>query len=101
MTGIAREVSLSKAPWRMRQWGAVSAEPVKLNGFMILIISGEDDPVGRMGKGPVWLWKKYRSLGLSGTVLKLYPHMRHEILNENGKERVYKDILTFILPGYY
>ena len=67
----------------------------------ILIISGEDDPVGRMGKGPVWLWKKYRSLGLSGTVLKLYPHMRHEILNENGKERVYKDILTFILPGYY
>ena len=38
---MAREVSLSKAPWRMRQWGAVSAVPIKLNGFMILIISGD------------------------------------------------------------
>lgn len=27
---------------------------------------------------------------------KLYPNMRHEILNENGKELVYKNILAFI-----
>jgi alpha-beta hydrolase superfamily lysophospholipase len=67
----------------------------------ILIISGEDDPVGRMGKGPVWLWKKYRNMGLNRTVLKLYPRMRHEILNEDGKETVYRDILRFIRPGYY
>ena len=67
----------------------------------ILIISGEDDPVGRMGKGPVWLWKKYRNMGLNRTVLKLYPRMRHEILNETGKEIVYRDILRFIRPGYY
>lgn len=66
----------------------------------IYIISGQDDPVGRMGKGPVWLWKKYRSLGLTGVTLKLYPNMRHEILNETGKEIVYKDILGFVQPGY-
>ena len=66
----------------------------------IYIISGQDDPVGRMGKGPVWLWRKYRSLGLTGATLKLYPNMRHEILNETGKESVYKDILSFVQPGY-
>ena len=66
----------------------------------ILIISGEDDPVGRMGKGPVWLWKKYRSLGITGAALKLYPRMRHEILNETDHMTVYRDILNFIMPGY-
>ena len=66
----------------------------------IYIISGQDDPVGRMGKGPVWLWRKYRSLGLTGATLKLYPNMRHEILNETGKEIVYKDVLSFVQPGY-
>ncbi len=66
----------------------------------IYIISGQDDPVGRMGKGPVWLWRKYRSLGLTGVALKLYPNMRHEILNETGKEIVYKDVLSFVQPGY-
>ena len=66
----------------------------------IFIISGQDDPVGRMGKGPVWLWRKYRSLGITGAILKLYPGMRHEILNETDKEIVYRDILSFIQPGY-
>lgn len=66
----------------------------------ILIISGEDDPVGRMGKGPVWLWKKYRNLGIRGTNLKLYPEMRHEILNETDPMKVYGDILNFVTPGY-
>ena len=66
----------------------------------IFIISGQDDPVGRMSKGPVWLWKKYRSLGITGALLKLYPNMRHEILNETNKEIVYKDILTFVQPRY-
>jgi alpha-beta hydrolase superfamily lysophospholipase len=62
----------------------------------VLIIAGQDDPVGRMGKGPKWLCKKYNALGLSRVDLKIYPGMRHEILNETDKETVYRDILTFI-----
>ena len=64
----------------------------------VFIIAGEDDPVGRMGKGPSWLYDKYRSLGIADTRLKLYPHMRHEILNETERETVYRDILDFLLP---
>lgn len=62
----------------------------------VFIIAGQDDPVGRMGKGPEWLYKKYTSLGLEGTRLRIYPHMRHEILNETGKEAVYQDVLDFL-----
>ena len=32
MTGMAREVSLSKAPWRMRQWGAVCGVMCRTKG---------------------------------------------------------------------
>ena len=49
-----------------------------------------------MGKGPEWLYKKYGGLGLNGTLLRIYPHMRHEILNETGKETVYQDVLDFL-----
>ncbi len=62
----------------------------------ILIIAGEDDPVGRMGKGPSWLYNRYKKLGLSDVTLKIYSRMRHEILNETDRERVYRDVLEFI-----
>ena len=63
----------------------------------ILIIAGEEDPVGQNGKGPRWLDKKYRALGVKDVTLKLYPHARHEIHNEDIWETVYQDILDFIL----
>ncbi len=62
----------------------------------ILVIAGEDDPVGACGKGPRRLEKMYKELGIKNVELKMYPHMRHEILNETGKEQVYNDILEFI-----
>lgn len=62
----------------------------------VLIISGADDPVGACGKGPANLAKVYKKLGMSNVELKIYEHMRHEILNEDAKEMVYNDILKFI-----
>ena len=61
----------------------------------IFIIAGVEDPVGHMGKGPMKLEKVYKSYGLKNVKLKLYPNMRHEILNENNNREVYKDILEF------
>ena len=63
----------------------------------ILLVSGEDDPVGQMGKGVRWLENTYRvKMGISDTKAIIYPHMRHEILNEDEKLRVMEDILAFI-----
>lgn len=61
----------------------------------IFIIAGEEDPVGAKSKGPKALYEMYKGLGVKNCELKLYKHMRHEILNENEKDIVYKDILNF------
>ncbi|MGI6713967.1 MAG: alpha/beta fold hydrolase [Bacilli bacterium] len=62
----------------------------------ILITAGQEDPVGRHGKGIEALVKIYEKFGLRHVEHKLYPKMRHEVLNENGKEEVYNDILAFL-----
>ena len=58
----------------------------------MLIISGENDPVGGYTKGI----KKYisilKKLGFTNVTSKLYPECRHELLNELNKEEVYADI---------
>lgn len=61
----------------------------------ILLIAGMNDPVGANGKGPAQVAKRLAAAGRDVT-LKLYPGMRHEIHNENGREQVYRDILSFI-----
>jgi len=62
----------------------------------VYITAGKEDPVGAYGKGPARLAKLYKKFGLKNVELKLYDHMRHEILNEDNKEMVYNDILNFI-----
>ncbi|MBP5092239.1 MAG: alpha/beta fold hydrolase [Bacilli bacterium] len=63
----------------------------------IAIMAGEEDPVGASGKGPRDLAKMYEKLGVKKVHLKLYPHMRHEIHNEIGKEQVWADLKDFLL----
>ena len=63
----------------------------------ILLIAGEEDPVGQNGKGVRWLEKTYKQQGIKDVTMILYPHMRHEILNEIGKEKPYADVKEFIL----
>ncbi len=61
----------------------------------ILIISGNDDPVGSMGKSVLKLFNFYKKLGLNANMI-LYKNARHEILNEPIKQQAYKDVLNFI-----
>jgi alpha-beta hydrolase superfamily lysophospholipase len=63
----------------------------------VMFLSGEDDSC--MG-GPAGLDKAVCALkeaGYRNVGIMTYPAMRHEILNEIGKERVWQDILSFIL----
>lgn len=62
----------------------------------ILIISGEDDPIGLYGIGVKSLYHFYLSLGFKKISLKLYKNCRHEILSELNKEQVYEDILHWL-----
>lgn len=62
----------------------------------ILLVSGEEDPVGAYGKLVKDLHKFYLDIGMEDTSIKLYEGARHELLHEINKEEVYKDILKWI-----
>ena len=62
----------------------------------IYILSGANDPVGKNGRMVKKTYELFKKNGMKNVTLKLYPNMRHEILNEIGKEEVYKDILEWI-----
>lgn len=61
----------------------------------VLLAAGAEDPCGGYGKGVEREYEKLLSTG-ANVSLKLYPDMRHEILNEIGKEAVWADFLEFI-----
>ncbi len=62
----------------------------------ILLVAGDEDPVGACGKGPKALEEMYKKLGVKDVSLILYPHMRHEILNETDSFKVVNDIISFL-----
>ena len=62
----------------------------------ILLASGKEDPVGNYGKGVEKVYKQFSDLGIRDLEIKLYDDMRHELLNEIGKEEVYEDILFWL-----
>ncbi|WLD58166.1 alpha/beta hydrolase [Salinispirillum sp. LH 10-3-1] len=61
----------------------------------VVLLAGGKDPVGRFGKGPRALTQRLRKLGYSAE-LKLYPSMRHEILNEKDKSLVWADFQRMV-----
>ncbi|MBQ4625991.1 MAG: lysophospholipase [Clostridia bacterium] len=67
------------------------------NELPLLIIAGEEDPVGAYGKGIKQVYNDLLQSGQKDVTLRLYPEMRHEILNEFGKEKVYEDVAAWAI----
>ena len=69
----------------------------KMNKDMpVLMISGWKDPVGENGKGVKRVFRMFCEAGMKHVHLKLYPHCRHELLNETIKSEVMDDIAKWI-----
>ncbi|MFK3916031.1 MULTISPECIES: alpha/beta fold hydrolase [unclassified Psychrobacter] len=64
--------------------------------FPMLFISGEDDPIGEMGRGIRRVVTRLDKRHFSHVDIQLYPNMRHEVLHEKDKQTVYQDILEWI-----
>ena len=61
----------------------------------ILLISGNDDPVTGYKKGRIKSLKVLKKAGFKNIEKIVLEKMRHEILNEKEKDKVYKKILDF------
>ena len=62
----------------------------------VLVLSGSEDPVGLYGKAPREVFERLTAAGSDDVELKIYENMRHEVLNEKGKEEVYSDIAEWL-----
>lgn len=69
---------------------------VKNPDLPVYFVAGGDDPV--IGNELKWFQtiEFLRGVGYTQVSGKLYENMRHEILNEIGKEEVYADLLSFM-----
>jgi len=61
----------------------------------LLVVSGEDDPVGNLGAGTTAAAEALRAAGISDVTLKLYKGDRHEILNELDRQQVFEDLYNW------
>lgn len=66
------------------------------NTIPMLVISGDQDPVGNYGKEVNRMLSLYRKWGYTRVTGKLYPECRHELLQELNADEIMKDILSWI-----
>lgn len=62
----------------------------------LLLTAGAQDPVGAYGAGVRKAYESYKAQGIRDVEIRLYENDRHEILNENDKDVVSKDIYDWI-----
>ena len=62
----------------------------------VLFTAGAEDPVGANGEGVLRAADQLKKAGVRSVDVQLYDGMRHEILNEVGKEQVFCDIADWM-----
>ena len=62
----------------------------------VLLVSGEEDPVGDYGSGVKNVADRLKTTGHTRVTVKLYPGCRHEVLNETNRQEVMDDLLAWM-----
>ena len=65
----------------------------------VLLIAGDQDPVGEYGAGVERVYRLLCDAGLHRVFLKFYRGARHELLLEQNRAEVFEDVLHFITTG--
>lgn len=88
--GFINLFSLMQDAYDIRHWSLKNPE------MPVLFISGKEDPCLTSEEKFREAVKAMEKAGYENVRSVLYPSMRHEILNEAGKERVWNDVLAFL-----
>ncbi|MDR1445431.1 MAG: lysophospholipase [Treponema sp.] len=62
----------------------------------VYFFAGDEDPVGDYGRGVEKVYQSVKAAGVKDVSLKLYKGGRHEMLNEENREEVYRDTLEWL-----
>lgn len=62
----------------------------------VLFVSGAMDPVGGCGKGVRRALRSFERAGARDVSIRLYPGLRHEILNEECREEIFEDLYQWL-----
>ncbi|HIX65348.1 MAG TPA: alpha/beta hydrolase [Candidatus Anaerotruncus excrementipullorum] len=62
----------------------------------LLLVSGEQDPVGEFGMGVTRVYDRYLKAGMQDVELVLYDGARHELLHETNRQQVFQDLLDWL-----
>ena len=62
----------------------------------ILLIAGDQDPVGAKGKGVRAVREQYQGAGVVDVTCTLYPGARHEVFNETNRDEVTADVIRWL-----
>ena len=76
---------------------AYSVPANSIRRLPVLLLSGQDDPCTEYGKNLQKISRLLSSSDSADVIIKTYPRMRHEILNEAGRIRGWRDILDYCL----
>lgn len=88
--GFLNLFKLQKSAFEVSGWSIGNTD------LPILLIAGADDPVIQGEKKFFQLKAFLKQVGYQNISTKLYSNMRHELLNETGRQEVYRDILSFL-----
>lgn len=93
MFGAGAYATLTELAYRAAAPATLAATP---HDLPLLYVAGDADPVGKCGRAVTAAAESMEKAGAEDLTLRLFPGMRHEILNELGKEEVYDFILEWI-----
>ena len=68
----------------MKRTGSASEYDGWDTGLPILLLSGQDDPVGDAGKGVQAIYSRMKKTGMENVTIKLFPNARHDLLHEEA-----------------
>ena len=63
----------------------------------VLLLSGDRDPVGQMGKGVETTAEDYRKAGLGDITVRIYKDGRHEMFNETNRDEAIAELVKAVL----
>lgn len=97
LCGFDASVSLWQDLFRLTFAGASSENLARLpKGLTVYLVGGGQDPATNKGREIRWLGRRMMASGMTQVITTIYDGMRHETLNEIGRERAIADFLAWL-----